>query len=147
MQDKAYHLQAMAHRAVRQSLLTGRLSRGPCEVCGREAQAHHDSYFPERWLDVRWLCSRHHREWHDHNEPEWPTIYGYHPSDSLGAGGNSLCSRHPDGGSGRPPSPWYWSSRQAWYVNFRGKRYRLSDDREVAENRFRELLNGRVWQR
>ena len=83
MDDRAYHLQCQAHRAVAHALEIAGIARQPCEVCGGHAQAHHDSYYPERWLDVRWLCAKHHKEWHDANEPEWPTIYEYHPSDQL----------------------------------------------------------------
>lgn len=32
----------------------------PCEVCGTPAEAHHDDY--SRPLEVRWLCSVHHKE-------------------------------------------------------------------------------------
>lgn len=46
----------------------GRLKREPCEVCGSaKAQAHHDDY--NKPLDVRWLCTTHHAEWHKSNEP------------------------------------------------------------------------------
>jgi hypothetical protein len=38
------------------------LVRKPCEVCGEKAEAHHDDY--AKPLDVRWLCFKHHREWH-----------------------------------------------------------------------------------
>lgn len=48
----------------------GRLVRKPCEICGRTAQAHHDDY--SKPLDVRWLCSAHHAEWHKHNTPVCP---------------------------------------------------------------------------
>ena len=41
----------------------GKLTRKPCEVCGKEkAQAHHDDY--SKPLDVRWLCVKHHNEHH-----------------------------------------------------------------------------------
>jgi hypothetical protein len=40
----------------------GRLIRKPCEKCGKKAQAHHDDY--SKPLDVRWLCFKHHREFH-----------------------------------------------------------------------------------
>lgn len=93
-------------------------------------QAHHDSYYPERWLDVRWLCAKHHREWHDQNEPVWPTLYEF-PLPARGS--------HPDGGAGRPPCPWYWKARGEWYVTLRGKRYRLGADQQTAEAWFREL--------
>jgi len=53
--DKARH-------AVSNALRDGRLIRLPCEVCGEKAQAHHDDY--SKPLDVRWLCFKHHREYH-----------------------------------------------------------------------------------
>lgn len=57
----------MAGNAIRD----GRIKRAPCEVCGNaKAQAHHDDY--GRPLDVRWLCTRHHAEWHRHNTPKCP---------------------------------------------------------------------------
>lgn len=47
-------------------LLTGRIKKMPCEVCGHEkSDAHHDDY--SRPLDVRWLCRKHHRLWHVEN--------------------------------------------------------------------------------
>jgi len=52
-----------AHRAVAQAIADGELLRDWCEVCGEEAQAHHDDY--RRPLDVRWLCRSHHRLWHN----------------------------------------------------------------------------------
>ena len=45
------------------------LERQPCEVCGAKAEAHHDDY--DKPLEVRWLCFKHHREWHKtHDNPE-----------------------------------------------------------------------------
>jgi hypothetical protein len=56
------HARALAKSAVR----WGRLVRRPCEVCGLgDTHAHHDDY--SRPLDVRWLCRRHHQEWHNAN--------------------------------------------------------------------------------
>lgn len=41
----------------------GKLKREPCEVCGSQrAQAHHDDY--SKPLEVRWLCTKHHAEYH-----------------------------------------------------------------------------------
>lgn len=51
-----------ARKAVDRAVRRGKLERLPCEVCGDEAQAHHDDY--SKPLDVRWLCFRHHREEH-----------------------------------------------------------------------------------
>ncbi len=59
-----------AHIAVGNALRDGKLKRQPCEVCGAVAQAHHDDY--SKPLAVRWLCTKHHAEWHKHNEPLCP---------------------------------------------------------------------------
>lgn len=51
-----------AHTAVRDALRRGILTKQPCEVCGERAVAHHDDY--SQPLNVRWLCTLHHRQWH-----------------------------------------------------------------------------------
>ena len=57
--------------AVGNAIRDGRLTRQPCEVCANpKAQAHHDDY--GKPLDVRWLCTTHHAEWHKHNTPACP---------------------------------------------------------------------------
>lgn len=63
-------LKRAAHIAVGNALRNGHLIRQPCEVCGSGAQAHHDDY--SKPLDVRWLCTTHHAEWHKHNTPKCP---------------------------------------------------------------------------
>jgi hypothetical protein len=60
-----------AHYLCGNAIRDGRLRRQPCEVCGNESvQAHHDDY--GKPLDVRWLCTTHHAEWHRHNTPICP---------------------------------------------------------------------------
>lgn len=60
-----------AHNVVNAAIRDGKLSRQPCEVCGEvRSQAHHDDY--SKPLDVRWLCTTHHAEWHKHNTPLCP---------------------------------------------------------------------------
>jgi len=65
-----------AQNLVEKAILKGILKPQPCEVCGangkfqdgrREVQAHHDDY--NKPLSVRWLCQRHHHEWHKRNKP------------------------------------------------------------------------------
>jgi hypothetical protein len=60
-----------AHILVGNAIRAGKLTRQSCEVCGgQSAQAHHDDY--SKPLDVRWLCTTHHAEWHKHNTPLCP---------------------------------------------------------------------------
>jgi hypothetical protein len=50
---------AAARCAVYRAVLSGRLCRHPCEVCGAvEVDGHHDDY--SQPLRVRWLCRKHH---------------------------------------------------------------------------------------
>lgn len=45
----------------------GRLVKQPCEVCGeRKVRAHHDDY--NKPVEIRWLCAKHHFEWHQKNK-------------------------------------------------------------------------------
>lgn len=59
-----------ADAKVSYAVKTGKLSPYPCEICGKEpAEAHHDDY--NKPLDVRWLCKKHHLEWHEQNSPTY----------------------------------------------------------------------------
>lgn len=55
-----------AHCLTGNAIRDGRLVRQPCEVCGatERIQAHHDDY--AKPLEVRWLCVKHHNEYHRH---------------------------------------------------------------------------------
>ena len=55
---------SMANHAIRDGKIVPQL----CEVCGNKAEAHHDDY--SKPLNVRWLCFKHHRQWHHENQ-EW----------------------------------------------------------------------------
>lgn len=47
----------------RRAINSGKIVRGPCEVCGAtKVDAHHDDYGQP--LAVRWLCRAHHNEHH-----------------------------------------------------------------------------------
>lgn len=48
------------------ALRMGRLVKRPCEACGAtdKVHAHHDSYAEGQELNVRWLCTEHHKMWH-----------------------------------------------------------------------------------
>lgn len=56
-----------AHRKIAYAIKIGDLVRMPCETCGatENIHGHHDDY--SRPLNVRWLCSKHHNEWHKEN--------------------------------------------------------------------------------
>lgn len=142
MDDRAYHLQTKAHRAVARALRIGALSRRPCEVCGSEAQAHHDSYYPEKWLAVRWLCGSHHKQWHDENEPRWPTIYEFHPSDAHYRKSSTQRVGSAVGKTGPVPRPWLKRSTGTWYVWIGKKQISLGRDYKDAQKRCNELLMG-----
>lgn len=49
---------------VYRAIKSGKIERNPCEVCGSwdHIHAHHDDY--DKPLEVRFLCSKHHRELH-----------------------------------------------------------------------------------
>lgn len=52
-----------AHVAVGNALRDGKLTKQCCEVCSNpRAEAHHDDY--TKPLEVRWLCSTHHKARH-----------------------------------------------------------------------------------
>lgn len=56
------------NRIAMKALSDGRISRGPCEVCGetyKELEMHHDDY--SKPLCIRWLCAKHHKQWHREN--------------------------------------------------------------------------------
>lgn len=54
----------MTFLAIEQGILT----QQPCEVCGEQKTvAHHDDY--NKPYSVRWLCKKHHFDWHLTNTP------------------------------------------------------------------------------
>jgi hypothetical protein len=57
-----------AHTAVHNAIRDGRLRKQPCQECGTWLvhAHHHMGYEPEHWLDVQWLCVRHHKAVHGH---------------------------------------------------------------------------------
>ncbi len=63
-------IKARAHYAVQNSIKKGLIITKSCEICGNKAHAHHDDY--SKQLEIRWLCNKHHKEWHLKNEPIIP---------------------------------------------------------------------------
>lgn len=56
-----------AHMITGSAIRKGDLIKKPCEVCGSidDIHARHNDY--HKPLEVRWLCSTHHNEWHKEN--------------------------------------------------------------------------------
>lgn len=52
-----------AHKVIEKMVRTGVISISPCEECGSvTVHGHHDDY--DKPSVVRWLCSKHHKQWH-----------------------------------------------------------------------------------
>lgn len=53
-----------ARMAVYEAVRDGRMTRGPCEVCGttEDVHGHHDDY--SKRLEVRWICRSCHHDLH-----------------------------------------------------------------------------------
>jgi hypothetical protein len=52
-----------AHGLLKWAIHEGQVTKQACEVCGSpKSEGHHDDY--AKPLEVRWLCRRHHAEWH-----------------------------------------------------------------------------------
>jgi len=62
-QDTWHRARHLVRCAANGALKVGKLSRKPCEVCGAHfTEFHHDDYLKP--LEVRHLCTAHHREEH-----------------------------------------------------------------------------------
>lgn len=64
-----------AHNAAVRALRAGKLTRKPCEVCGKRAEMHHDDYVKP--LEVRWLCALHHHA--AHRKHDYEALLRDHP--------------------------------------------------------------------
>ena len=52
-----------ARTTLKNEVASGRIKRLPCEVCGEtKTEGHHDDY--SKPLEVRWLCTYHHKQHH-----------------------------------------------------------------------------------
>jgi len=57
-----------ARQAVQDALRTDRLVKEPCACGETNVQGHHKSYEEDKWLDVDWLCRKHHLDLHQGNK-------------------------------------------------------------------------------
>ena len=62
-----YPLKYKAHTMTGNAIRDGRLFKEPCSTCGSKEKihAHHDDY--AKPLNIRWLCSSCHAQWHRDN--------------------------------------------------------------------------------
>lgn len=61
--NEKYPEKIRARYILNNAIRKGQLERKSCEVCGNEkAEAHHDDY--TKPLEVKWLCSKCHAEYH-----------------------------------------------------------------------------------
>lgn len=61
---RANPLVARCRNEFEKAVLSGKIKKGPCNICGeRVTQGHHEDY--NEPLKVVWLCGIHHRELHD----------------------------------------------------------------------------------
>ena len=52
-----------ARNIVQKAILSGKLVKGVCEICGdTDTEAHHEDY--SKPLDIKWLCKKHHEDCH-----------------------------------------------------------------------------------
>jgi len=71
------------------AIRSGKLIRGPCEICGAtKVQAHHEDY--SKPLDVNWLCIRHHIERHVEKRKEERIAKDNKNRNNLSRQGQSL---------------------------------------------------------
>jgi len=69
------YIQEMAREAVKKTLKEGGLTKPQrCNLCkySGKLDAHHWSYKPEHWTDVKWCCVKCHREIYDRKAPRFP---------------------------------------------------------------------------
>jgi hypothetical protein len=67
--ERKYPEKAKARDELQRAVRAGKVTKGPCEVCGttQNVQGHHPDY--TKPLEVQWLCTTHHR-------PPWTTDRG-----------------------------------------------------------------------
>jgi len=54
------------HNLIGNALKSGKIIRQRCEICNsKNTHAHHDNY--DKPFEIRWLCPKHHKEWHKKN--------------------------------------------------------------------------------
>lgn len=56
-----------ARHIVYKAVLSGKIKKLPCEVCGefKSAAHHYLGYAEEHWFDIKWLCDKHHQIAHE----------------------------------------------------------------------------------
>ena len=63
IQKQRYPDRIKAREAAAYAVKSGKIPKRACEICGNpNVQLHHDDY--SRPLEIRFLCVKHHREYH-----------------------------------------------------------------------------------
>lgn len=97
---QSHPVETRAQKAAHKAIVSGKLVRQPCEVCGEEkVHAHHDDY--TKPLEVRWLCPSHHRLEHFRQKG----IHGSAPYIALPKSPPSGC--------------WFDRRQNRWYARIR----------------------------
>lgn len=66
---KAHPLETKARKLLEYAVKTGKIIKKQCLVCGeKKVVGHHDDYLKP--LEVKWLCRKHHYEFHKKNYPK-----------------------------------------------------------------------------
>ena len=64
MLNEEFRIKNAARKALNFCVRGGIIKKQPCEICGNpKSEGHHDDYMKP--LDVRWLCRKHHVEYHN----------------------------------------------------------------------------------
>lgn len=68
-QDPDFRIKKIAREILNKAVWAGIKVKQACEICGIiKSEAHHDDYMKP--LDVRWLCRKHHVEYHSNEEKQ-----------------------------------------------------------------------------
>ena len=72
--DDLHRFKILVRRKTNYYIKNNKINKLPCEVCGdKKSEAHHNDY--NNFLDITFLCNKHHNEWHINNNAILPSWY------------------------------------------------------------------------